>query len=100
MLSKRELEQVITELENAPAGYQNYEKLAHFYTIYDHLYSRQAPVTKVVDECLVGNFGKTDFLQTVNGMDAKRAWLIMDEVMDALFVVNPKLYDCALRKLK
>lgn len=97
MLTKRELEQAINEMESATSSYQNCEKLATFYTIYDHMYAI-APET-VAEEEKVGDYGLSDFLQAIKGMDAERAWGIMDELVSAVQITNPRLYDSVMRKI-
>lgn len=97
MLTKRELEQAINEMENATSTYQNCEKLATFYTIYDHMYAVTPTVS--ADEEVVGDYGLSDFLQAVKGMRAEKAWGIMDELMVAVQVTNPRLYDSVMRKV-
>lgn len=84
-------------------------KLAAYYTIFDHMYGAeedkgysfspppQAPA--VVQQDVVGQFGDSDFLTRISGMYQEDAWEIMDELMDALMVVNPRLYDGVMRKL-
>ena len=46
MFSKAELLNAIDELERAPATYQNAEKLAVFYLLFDHLYVEKEPVNR------------------------------------------------------
>lgn len=97
MLSKREIEQAIGELETAASTYQNCEKLASLYVVYDHMYGKvksefQAE-TEVVDH------GMSDFLQMIRGMKAEAAWMIMDELMSAVQVTNPRLYESVMRKI-
>ena len=43
MIAKTELEKAIDECEHLPTSYQNCEKLATFYAIYDHLYAEKEP---------------------------------------------------------
>ena len=47
MFSKGELLDAIEELEASPATFQNAEKLATFYTLYDHLYVQKEPMQRV-----------------------------------------------------
>ena len=42
----------------------------------------------------------SDFLRTVNGRDASEVVAVLNEIMDALQVLCPKLYEAAMRKLK
>lgn len=99
MLSKKEIERAIAECENGNSSYQNCEKLATLYTIYDHLYSREEPMTATREEIVIGDHGVSDFLNEIRDQDAGRMWGIMDELMDALKVTNPRLYDGVMRKV-
>lgn len=98
MLSQRELDNAIREFENAPANYENCKKLATFYTIFDHLYTDKEPVEKKQQE-VIGFYGESEFLDLVGNRDAVSVWQIMDELMDTLKVVNPRLYESVLRKI-
>lgn len=59
MFSKNELLDAIEELEMSPATYQNAEKLATFYVLYEHLYVKKEPVSRVesVNEVIIGDYG-------------------------------------------
>lgn len=45
-------------------------------------------------------YGDSDFLKAVFGKKASSAWTVMDELMDTLHVVNPKVYESVMRKIK
>lgn len=36
---------------------------------------------------------------TVRGMDAEKAWLVLDELMETLLAINPRLYNGVIRQL-
>lgn len=102
MFSKNELLDAIDELEMSPATYQNAEKLATFYVLYEHLYVKKEPVSRVesVNEVIIGDYGDSEFLQTVIGMKSENAWMIVDELMDAVKTLQPRLYQATIAKLK
>ena len=97
MLSQREIENAIKECEKGNSSYQNCEKLATLYTIYDHLYAD--PVTQTSDEMIIDDYGVSDFLTTVRGKDAGSVWAVLDELMATLQVTNPRLYNGVMRKI-
>ena len=99
MLSKRDLERTIEDLERNPCSFQDCQKLATFYTIYDHLYGDPVAKEAKVERETVGDFGSSDFLQAIRGMDAERAWVLMDELMSAVQITNKRLYESVLRKI-
>lgn len=99
MITQRELDGAIRECENAPTSYQNCEKLATFYTILDHLYSdKERKVIENVSD-VIGDYGDSEFLQYIQGKDSQTVWLVMDELMQTLQIVNPRLHDGVMRRL-
>lgn len=102
MFSKNELLDAIDDLEMAPATYQNAEKLATFYTLYDHLYVREVPknLVEMTREVTINNYGDTEFLKAIDGMNAEKAWKIMDELMTTLMALQRKLYDATIDRIQ
>lgn len=100
MLTRRELENAINECENLPLTYQNCEKLATFYMIYDHLYTTKEPRAEIKPETIINDYGISDFLVAVKGKQSAAVWGVIDELMSALKIVMPKLYDGALEKIE
>jgi flagellar motor component MotA len=101
MFSKSELLDAIEELEMSPATYQNAEKLATFYNLYDHLYVRKEPVSRIesINEVIVDDYGDSEFLQAVAGRKADQIWMVMDELMETVKVLQPKLYQAVIDKI-
>lgn len=91
MISKRELEQAIRECENAKVSYSTCDKLATFYTLYDHLY----PTEEVVEVPRI----ESKVLEIARGKDAVEVWALVDELIDAVQVLHPKLYQSFIAKL-
>ncbi|MDE6673079.1 MAG: hypothetical protein K2K16_12955 [Ruminococcus sp.] len=98
MLTQRELIDAIRECENAPVSYQNCQRLATFYGIYDHMFPPEVQ-TGIKAEKVIEDYGKSDFLLSVGGKNAEKVWNVMDELMSTLQAVNPKLYEGVLRKI-
>lgn len=97
MLSKRDIERAINECESSISSYDDCKKLATFYAIYDHLYSEDA--VNQSEEIFVGDYGDSDFLKAISGKSAERMWRIVDELVEAIIVTNPRLYDGVMRKV-
>lgn len=102
MLTKRELEEAIEECEDAPVSFDNAHKLATLYNLYDRMYSEQQPMvrTEVFEEEVIGDYGDTELYRIVNGKRAEDVWQVMNELMETLMIVNPRLYDGVIRRLK
>lgn len=77
----------------------NCEKLAAIYTVMDHLnptgYSYDSEKVKPT----VGYYGESEFMRAVQGKDEAEIWQLIDELMETLSVVNPRLYDSVMRRL-
>lgn len=107
MIYKQDLIDAIEETHKKPDDYHKCEKLATFYTLLDKLYPEASPEPVKgtgfsfdnAPEEMVGYHGTGPFLAAVGGMNARKAWLLMDELMDALSVINPRLHDSVMRKL-
>ena len=112
MLDKAEIRAEIARLEFEESSYSNYAKLADLYVIRDKMqgeesngdrfvgYYSGAPAPVPVEPDTVGEYGDSEFLLAVAGKDPARAWAIVDELMDTLAIVNRKVYDSVLRKIK
>lgn len=111
MLDEAEIRKEIARLEYEESSYPNYAKLADLYTISDRMsggtrrtriesgYSGVAMPTPATAP-LVGEYGDSDFLKNIAGKEPSQAWGIMDELMDTLALVNKKVYDSVLQKIK
>ena len=102
MFSKGALLDAIEELETSPATYQNAEKLATFYLLYDHLYVQKEPTARIetAREVKIDRYGDSEFLQAITGQKAEDVWLLMDELMATVKIMQPKVYGAVIEKLK
>ena len=120
MLDAAEIRKEIARLEYEESDYKNYAKLADLYVIRQqmqedeqgsrsmrlHAYSGaptpavQTAAPQAEDPQTVGSYGDSDFLRAVSGKDPAKVWLIMDELMDTLAIVNAKVYNSVMQKIK
>lgn len=108
MITERDLQDAIAECQGERHPNANTcIKLAAYFTIYDHLYPKQAEqveqvpqtVFQTVDEEEVGDYGDTDFYRAIRGRKAEEVWQVMNDLMDTIQVINPRLYDGVMRQL-
>lgn len=102
MITEKELLQAIQECEAEPITERKICKLADFYIIYDHLFG--TPQTenrpqKQIEKVLETN-GDSDFLQAVNGKNAEKVLVIIDELLQATKALHPRMYDRILDKIQ
>lgn len=106
MYTKVELLDAIDELNGGKHTIQNCERLAAVYTVLNNLYPAEimqqfeSGYSGSAGETTVSNHGNSEFLSLVSGLDADKAWLMMDELMVTLQVLNPQLYRQVINKLK
>ena len=107
MYTDVELIDAINEIKSGKHTIQNCEKLAAIYTVLDHLYplpqmkeDRGYSNDSAVNAEVIGLYGDSDFLKLINGKPSKEVWLIVDELIDALHVLNPRLLSNFLDKIQ
>lgn len=105
MISERELVEAINECENAPKSLRNCEKLATYYTLLDKLYPVEKDYERAMQAERRGYFdplsiSDSEFMQVISDIDWECLLKILDELMDTIQVVQPKLYDAVMRKLR
>lgn len=112
MITEKGLQEAIAECQGQRNPNANTcIKLAAYYTIQKELYgnhepstetlmySRAEPPTEQPKEYIDFNSG-SEFSQVINGMTARDAWAVMDELMDILQATNPRLYAGVIQKLE
>lgn len=106
MISKSELLTAIDELEDSPPTFQNCQKMATFYTLLNSMYRKseysEGYSTKAEPplEEVVGKYGQSEFLESINGLDARFVWELMDELMETVKILQPKIYDSVMRQIR
>ena len=99
MLNRRELLNAINECESANDNFQNCQKLATLYILYDHLYADRAePEVERIQMQIVQTDKDSDFMSAINGKQVESVLDLVDELMQTIKILHPRLYDSALRK--
>lgn len=105
MITEKDLREAIAECEGRRhPDASTCVKLAAFYTILNNM-TEKGPEQKTRGggysfQAAPGiRYGKTEFSKLVKQKGIETAWPIIEEIMEALAVVEPKLYSNALRKL-
>lgn len=83
-------------------------KLASFYTILDHMYNKESgpdysfaepPKEEDYTRPKIDSYSDSEFSQLVQGMYLDDVFPIIDELMDTLKVMNPRLYNGVMKKI-
>lgn len=105
MISLREVDEAITEYERMPATMALVARLASLYTVRDHLLG-SAPERRLEapemppERHIMSLHSNSEFAEAIKGKDMAAIWKAIDELVDTLRMVNPRLYDGLLRQLR
>lgn len=109
MITERDLQEAIAECQSVHNPNANTAiKLAAFLTIQRELYGEPAystspPPDKPIQYSgaeVVGSYGDSDFLKAIKGKDPAEVWPVMDELMDTMRMINERVYNAVMRKLR
>ncbi len=107
MLNELEIRKEIARLEYEESSYPNYAKLADLYLIREQMqkgepevYAQRYSLAASPMQELVGNYGNSDFLLSIEGKYPASVWRIMDELMSTLQTVNERAYNTVMRKIE
>lgn len=107
MLSENDLTSKIAEYQSKSSVTESEcVKLAAFMTIRDCLFPQDNAdhqmysASSAPDKSLVEYGSDSEFFNVANGMEIDRVWKIVDELVDAVRVINPRLYSGVIRKLE
>lgn len=94
MITKHELDSAIAECRGEPnPNAQTCIKLASYYTIYDHMYNDVAKGNQV-------SGSDSEFGKLVENRPWEEVFPVIDELMNTLKLLHPKLYQGVLMMLE
>lgn len=88
MIDVNEVNAEIAKLEAMPLSYQTAERLSWLYIVRDH-------AIHPVIEC----YGDSPCMKACAGKPVDQVMLVVDELMDTLHIIQPRLYDAVLNRL-
>lgn len=103
MIDENEIRKWIARLETEESSWSNYERLAVLYTVLNQQsgeVEKPSPVMYSAAPAPVEVYGDSEFLQAVSSVEPSKAWAVVDELMDSLKVVNERVYNSVMRKMK
>lgn len=116
MITEKDLQEAIAECQGQRNPNANTcIKLAAFLTIQREMFGKDEqseplpaysfassppePVEKI-QENIIGYHGDSEFLAAIEGKYADGIWPIMDELMESMQVLQPRIYDQVMRKVR
>ena len=82
------------EIEKSSATYQDAEKLATFYILYDHLHKLE-PIREVT----IDRYNGSEFYRLISGKNAVDVWNVINEAMELVKVAQPDIYNAVVSRL-
>ena len=115
MITEKEVAQAIEECLREPVTGNKRAVLADLITIQDYLFgepmqaqevpkpipmqSYSAPPTEQVEKYIETN-GGSEFLKAVDGRKADKAWKLIDELVEAVKILHPRMYTTFIDKVQ
>lgn len=107
MITEQDLQEAIAECIGVPHPNANTcIKLAAFYTIKRELYGEAEQTTMSTysyalprQESEKEFESDTEFGQAISGKSRHDVWMVIDDLMSTLQIINPRLYDSVIRKI-
>ena len=115
MITEKEIEQAIKECLREPVTGNKRAVLADLIIIQDYLFgepmqahkdpqpmpmqSYSAPPMEQVETYIETN-GDSEFLKAVDGKKADKVWNLMDELVEAVKILHPRMYTTFINKVQ
>lgn len=115
MITEKDVLNAIDECMQDPITGNKRAALAQLFVIYDHLFgeptraqevpqpipmqSYSAPPMEQV-EIYVETNGDSEFLKVVNGRKAERVWPLINELVEAVKILHPRMYTTFIDKVQ
>lgn len=96
MISLEEIEKEIQALEQQDTNYAVIERLSWLITVKNYLKDEKRYVEPI---STVSTEGESELMQLIHGMPDCDAWAVIDELVEVVKIVNPKLYNSFIQKL-
>ena len=112
MVDVREIDGAIAEIENSELTMTRVKNLAALYVVKNQQLADVSPPPQkaelqepvryyeAAEPPTRAAVGGSDFLRAVSNVDTTAALNVLDELMSALYVANPKVYNGVMRKLE
>lgn len=107
MITEYDLQEAIAECQGVRNPNANTcIKLAAFLTIRKELYGEKDEKAEIPMYSFdppadtIAYHGDTEFAQMIEGRKPEDVWPIIDELMSTVQVIQPRLYDAVIRKIK
>lgn len=102
MITERELLRAIDECQQEPITSSKRGILADLFIIYDHLFGEPTQSGYSYENKVENTIeikGGSEFLFTVNGKNVEKVMAVMDELVEAVKTLHPRMYNRVIEKI-
>lgn len=102
MITRQDLEEAIAECQGQRNPNANTcIKLAAFLTLQEKMFGRPMPEQSFSPPPVekLSSYGDSEFLMAIEGKGMADVMPIMDELMESMKVLQPRIYDSVMRKI-
>lgn len=89
----------IAEWEAKDLTFVVVERLAWLYVVRDHILMNKSEDEEVITMPALAMSSGSEFMEACLKADTSKMWSVLDELMDAVKVYQPRLYEATLQKL-
>ena len=109
MITKFDLEEAIAQCQGVVNPNANTcIKLASFLTVYDHMYGNKTEETDDIHQqsysfsngSVIDINSRSEFANEINGKSTESVLKVVDELMETLQILNPRLYNSVIKKIR
>ena len=104
MITEKDLDNAIAECQGQRNPNANTcIKLAAFYTIKQQMFGRNEQpdysYALATDRNTIEIDSGSDFAKAIDGKEQKDVWPVIDELMETIQIIQPRLYDAVMNRL-
>ena len=107
MITEKDLQEAISEcLGQRNPNASTCIKLAAFYTIRDAMFGKGteqysfSAAPEIEPEPTIRNNSGSEFSKAINGRPQAEIWPLMDEMMETIHAIHPRLYSAVMDRLR
>ena len=107
MITEQDLKAAIAECQGVKnPNASTCVKLASFMTIYDHMFNEDSKETQPISQYSfssgnnISTSGDSEFESVIDGKDINGVVDVLTELMETLQILNPRLYNSVIQKLR
>lgn len=100
MISIEQISGEIASLEEEKPTHAAMQKLSALYIVRDHMILGEEKDPQIIVAGKIPMISETDFSKSIYDRDVKEVLNVLDELMETLRMIQPRLYEAVMRKLE